>query len=128
MSSKTYCKSRSQELNERKIISSTWSTKNKQQVRKTKEINGKILPYIDEEEIDNSEEMAKYKPTDFSLENLITIGATSTLTEERVLPNTLLIMDNLNHQAQIELNKMTAEDWYNKYINNNNNINQTDKQ
>ena len=120
MATKTYCKSRSQELLERQIIGCTWNTKNKQPKRKTKELNGKLIPYIIEEEEDQSEILKNYKVQDFALENLIELGATNDLTNEQQTANKQLTNEQQHHNnvnkvniEEIEQEEVTQLDTYN---------------
>ena len=94
-----------------------WSTKNIIQVRKNKELGGKILPYMVEEEIDNAVTMAQYRPSDFSLENLIEIGADKLMTEASVQPSTLMLIDHMNKGAEQQMAKEDALAWYEQKFN-----------
>ena len=112
---KTYYKSRGEELATRQEKASTWKTTNKQPVKKTKEINGKQVPYMVMEEIDQATKNDLYTPWDFSLENLQEIGADKNLNLTYAQLSTLQLIDRLEEGAGKELDRMDAEEWAKKY-------------
>lgn len=120
MAAKKWCKGRMETLATRTAEKGTaWSTKMKQLVKSTKEVRGRIVPYMKSEEIDQSEVMKNYKPQDFLLENLIEIGADKTLQMTINQLNTLQQVDYMETGAGIELDRMDAEEWAKKYLSEN---------
>ena len=114
---KTYYKSRGQELAERKTEpGTTWKTTNRQPVKKSKELNGRSIPYMVEEEIDQAEITEQFKPWDFSMENLEEIGMDKKLPITMAQLSTLQLIDRMDTGAAQELDRMDAEEWAKKYL------------
>ena len=114
---KTYYKSRGETLATRKQEKgSTWKTKNRQPVRKTKELNGRPIPYMVTEEIDQAEVTEQYKPSDFTMENLEEIGMKGKLPITYAQLGQLQLIDDMENNAAIELDRMDAEEWAKKYL------------
>lgn len=114
---KTYYKSRGQELAERKQEQGTkWKTTNRQPVKKSKELNGRSIPYMVEEEIDQAEITEQFKPWDFSMENLEEIGMEKKLPITMAQLSTLQLIDRMDTGAARELDRMDAEEWAKKYL------------
>lgn len=122
MATKNYCLSRSAEL-DKKLGNQEprFTTKITIPIKKTKEVNGRIFTYLENTEIDNAEESSKERPENFMLENLISTGATANLQEMRIIPQTLMMIDETNKQLKEDLKRMDAEEWANKYLNKQNN-------
>ncbi len=98
---KQFKKGRAEELATRDVnYCKAHDTKTTILTRKTKEINGRIVPYLTTETIDQAEIMQQYNINDFSLENLIELGADKDLSETRIQLDTLLQMDIANAYAQ----------------------------
>lgn len=113
---KTYYKSRGEELATRQEKASTWNTTNMQPVKKTKEVRGRNIPYMVMEVIDQAKVTDNYNPTDFTLENIIEIGADKKLDVTYAQLSTLQTLDRLEEGAGAELDRMDAEEWAQKYI------------
>ena len=128
MATKQWCKSRSEHLASREAYQgSAWDTKDKQLVKASKEVRGRILPYMTMKEIDNAENMKQYKPEDFMLENLIEIGADKTLQMTINQLSTLQQVDYMEDGAGIMLDRMDAEEWAQKYLDTKNENKEDDK-
>lgn len=113
---KSYYKSRGEELATRQEKASTWKTTNKQPVKKTKEVNGRNIPYMTMEVIDQAQVTENYHPSDFTLENLMEIGADKKMDVTYAQLSTLQTLDRLEEGAGKELDRMDAEEWAKKYI------------
>ena len=114
---KTYYKSRGETLATREQEKgSTWKTKNRQPIRKTKELNGRPIPYMITEEIDQAEVTEQYKPSDFSMENLEEIGMKDKLPITYAQLGQLQLIDDMENNAAMELDRMDAEEWAKKYL------------
>lgn len=118
-------KGRYLELKEAKILACKgWNTKNKQPVKALKLVQGRNIPYLTEREIDQAEVMKQYKEEDFMLENIIAIGAEGELKATQLQMSTLQTLDWLEEGAGRELDKMEAEEWAAKYLQQNQNKNE----
>lgn len=116
MAIKQYYKSRGEHLATREEMKSTWSTKNKQPVKKTKVLNGKNIPYMVTEEIDQAEATNAYNINDFAIENLQEIGLDKQLNITYAQLGALQLIDRLEQGAGEELDRMDAESWAKAYI------------
>lgn len=116
MATKQYYKTRGEHLATRKEKTSTWNTKNKQPVKKTKVLNGKNIPYMVTEEIDQAEATNAYNINDFAIENLQEIGLDRQLNITYAQLGSLQLIDRLEQGAGDELDRMDAESWAKAYI------------
>lgn len=80
--------------------------------QKTKTVDNVMLPYLEECKDDTKDRINKYNAYDFKLENLIEIGAISTLKECQLSRPILISDSNLTDKL---INKMT-DDEINEYI------------
>ena len=116
MATKQYYKSRGEHLATREEKFSTWKTKNKQPVKKTKVLNGKNIPYMVTEEIDQAEVTEGYNINDFAIENLQEIGMDKQLNVTFAQLSSLQLIDRLEQGAGEALDRMDAESWAKAYI------------
>lgn len=116
MATKQYYKSRGEHLATRTETSSTWNTKNKQPVKKSKLIQGRNVPYMVTEEIDQAEVTNGYNANDFMIENLQEIGLDKQLNITYAQLSALQLIDRLEKGAGEELDRMDAESWAKAYI------------
>lgn len=68
------------------------------------------------EEIDQAEVTEQYKPSDFAMENLEEIGMTGKLPITYAQLGQLQLIDDMENNAAIELDRMDAEEWAKKYL------------
>lgn len=114
---KQFYKSRGEHLATRiDIMTSNWKTKNKQPMKKSKEVNGRPIPYMVLEEVDQAKLTEKFNVHDFSIENLQEIGMTKNLPITYAQLSELQTIDRLETGAAYELDRMDAEEWAKKYI------------
>lgn len=114
---KTFCKSKSQDLAEKvDRMSPQWSTKVKAPQRLSKEVDGRTIHYNVMKEIDISEEMKKYTPDMFTMENIQDIGAVGQLQETVLQAQTLMHIDKNENGAGKILDEMDADEWARVYL------------
>lgn len=116
MATKQFYKSRGEHLATREETASTWNTKNRQPVKKTKEVKGRPLPYMVTEEIDQAELTEGFNAWDFAIENLHEIGMDKKLPVTYAQLSDLQTIDSLEKGAAVELDRMDAEEWAAKYL------------
>lgn len=116
METRQFYKSRGEHLATRQEHSSTWRTKNRQPVKKTKEVGGRALPYMVTEEIDQAEVTGSFNVNDFTIENLQEIGMTKDMPITFAQLGTLQMIDKMEQGAGMELDRMDAEEWAQKYL------------
>lgn len=125
---KQFYKSRGEHLATRTEAASTWKTTNRQPIKKTKEVKGRPLPYMVTEEIDQAKVTEGYNAWDFAIENLHEIGMDKKLPVTYAQLSDLQTIDNLENGAAVELDRMDAEEWAAKYLNNQQNQQQQTKE
>lgn len=116
MATKQYYKSRAEHLATWVDKKSTWNTKNKQPVKKSKLIKGRNVPFMVTEEIDQAEVTNGYNANDFMIENLQEIGLDKQLNITYAQLSALQLIDRLEQGAGAELDRMDAEAWAKAYI------------
>lgn len=116
MATKQFYKSRGEHLATRAEAASTWETKNRQPVKKTKEVMGRPIPYMVEETIDQAEITEGFNVYDFTIENLQEIGMDKKLGITYAQLSDLQTIDRLEQGAAKELDRMDSEEWAAKYL------------